>query len=474
MATIPKYEMHPLTEVFPPMDPDQFDDLKASIATNGQRNPITIWHNQIIDGRHRYLACTEMDIEPIFQFLEDDADPLVYVVELNGLRRHMNTSQRAMVAAQLSMKPKPGRNSGPNNETVVSITQASNAFAVSERMVYDARKVIEYGDEELIRRCKMPSSVPQRERLAVSNAAEIVTGNLEREQAAAKARWEEQEETKRLIAEMEANTAAQIDEAVEEERRKAAEAERQRVLAEKGLTEEYQAELERVQQRAAEQEQRRQAAEAERARVQEEQAQAEQERQARETQLQEQAAALEAERQQLNAERERIEAERAAAEQAAAQAAHASGETIAAARAFLDGVRLDPLSTDDNAAVQAQNYFTDPDHSLRQSWEADTLWLEIPNDPTAGRDFADKLITEVVKYNVKQAIAVAGVNHAGSEWGQRLVSHCSAFCLLKSDAGAAPRMAFLLGDNSQAEVDSFADQFSSLGVVCLTYFEPSQ
>ena len=88
---------HPITEVFPALSDSDYETLKADIAENGLL--AEIWldkKGRIIDGRHRYRACKELKIEPVFvetEYEEHDIPGLV--VALNMRRRHLNESQRA-------------------------------------------------------------------------------------------------------------------------------------------------------------------------------------------------------------------------------------------------------------------------------------------------------------------------------------------------------------------------------------------
>lgn len=65
-------EYHPLSLLFPPMPSDEFDKFKEDIFGNGVNNPIYyVIDNKkilILDGRHRYKACTELGIDP-FQYM---------------------------------------------------------------------------------------------------------------------------------------------------------------------------------------------------------------------------------------------------------------------------------------------------------------------------------------------------------------------------------------------------------------------
>ena len=56
-------------------------------------DPITVWQGQVIDGRHRYAACAEAGVERRFEYLDDDADPLRYILARNDLRRHLDRKQ---------------------------------------------------------------------------------------------------------------------------------------------------------------------------------------------------------------------------------------------------------------------------------------------------------------------------------------------------------------------------------------------
>lgn len=98
------YELHPLSLVMPPMSDDEYQQLLESIKQHGQMEPVVIFDGQILDGRHRYAACQELNIEPIireYSYEHDGPSPATFSLVKNTHRRHLTTSQRAMVAAAI-------------------------------------------------------------------------------------------------------------------------------------------------------------------------------------------------------------------------------------------------------------------------------------------------------------------------------------------------------------------------------------
>ena len=94
---------------FPDASPEEEAKLEASIARYGQRVPISVQNGEVVDGRRRQAACERLGIEPVYEFLDDDVNRAQYAVDRNTLHRDLSTSQKAYVAAKLSMLSPRGR-----------------------------------------------------------------------------------------------------------------------------------------------------------------------------------------------------------------------------------------------------------------------------------------------------------------------------------------------------------------------------
>lgn len=134
---------HPVADIFPMMSAAEFNGLKADIAEHGQREPIVIHDNMILDGRNRYMACAELGLKPITREWDGDGSPVAYVISLNLHRRHLNESQRAMVAAKVANMPphRPSDKSAILQTSLVSQAEAAQMLSVSTRSVATAVKV---------------------------------------------------------------------------------------------------------------------------------------------------------------------------------------------------------------------------------------------------------------------------------------------------------------------------------------------
>jgi N6-adenosine-specific RNA methylase IME4 len=162
-----KFEFHPLANVFPLIEGAEFDELVADIKANGLNQCIELYEGKILDGRNRYRACLAAGVEPLAVQYRGD-DPVGYVISANLRRRHLDESQRAMVAAKLATL-KLGDN---QHSEGLPIGRGSELLNVGERSVARAREVQEFGAPELV-------DAVERGAVSVSAAADIATQPIE-------------------------------------------------------------------------------------------------------------------------------------------------------------------------------------------------------------------------------------------------------------------------------------------------------
>lgn len=89
---------HQSAKLFPLMNEEELRELANDIRRNGLQEPIVLLDDQILDGRNRERACRQAGVEPEYVDLEDCESPVAYVLSANLHRRHLNTTQRSMIA----------------------------------------------------------------------------------------------------------------------------------------------------------------------------------------------------------------------------------------------------------------------------------------------------------------------------------------------------------------------------------------
>lgn len=150
-------EIHPLAELFPLISGPEFDELVSSIKEHGQRDAIVLYHGQILDGRNRYRACGVAGVEPRFETYQGN-DPTAFVIDKNVHRRHLNESQRAMIAARLANlgNKQKASNFKPMPEVEISTShpitmdRAAEMLNVERSTVAFAKNVLKDGTQDEI------------------------------------------------------------------------------------------------------------------------------------------------------------------------------------------------------------------------------------------------------------------------------------------------------------------------------------
>ena len=139
-------QFHPLADIFPLLAEDHLQELARDIKAHGLLDPIVLHDGKILDGRCRYLACQIAGVIPRFEVYAG-ADPLGLIVSCNIRRRHLNESQRAMVAARLADLQR-----GANQHSEgLPLGRAAELMNVSPRSAARARQVLLHGDSNLVK-----------------------------------------------------------------------------------------------------------------------------------------------------------------------------------------------------------------------------------------------------------------------------------------------------------------------------------
>jgi N6-adenosine-specific RNA methylase IME4 len=164
---MPALAFHLLADLFPLIEGDEFAALAEDIRANGLREPVVLFQGQILDGRNRYRACETAGVA--CRFVEyAGRDPVGFVISMNLRRRHLDDSQRAMVAAKLATLRQ-----GDNQHTEgLPIGRSSELLNVGERSVARAREVLDHGVPEL-------QQAVERGEVSVAAAADVATESAE-------------------------------------------------------------------------------------------------------------------------------------------------------------------------------------------------------------------------------------------------------------------------------------------------------
>lgn len=149
--------IHPISELFPDLSPEDFSNLIKSIREHGLQHPITTFEGKILDGRNRYKACKLAGVEPRFvQYKGGDA--LGFAISTNVDRRHLSASQRALIAAKIAdlKQGEAGRqvaNLRPGESLPKNVTHsdAAERLNVSRRLVDTASRVLDEAPKSAVK-----------------------------------------------------------------------------------------------------------------------------------------------------------------------------------------------------------------------------------------------------------------------------------------------------------------------------------
>lgn len=159
-------EFHPIANLFPLMEGDEFLHFAEDIKTNGLRHPVLIdADGTILDGRNRYRACCLVGIEPRYETWGGEGDLASLIIGLNIRRRHLTKGQCGIFAAgaielfAAEARERQAAAGGDHKALMANLPEADEkglardkageAFGVSGRMVEYGCAVIAKGSHAL-------------------------------------------------------------------------------------------------------------------------------------------------------------------------------------------------------------------------------------------------------------------------------------------------------------------------------------
>ena len=150
-----KLKIHPAAELFPMLKGAEFDALVEDIRKNGLQKAIVLDRDceYLLDGRNRREACQLAGQEMRFERHLGPETPFELIISLNVRRRHLNESQRAMVAARLIPQLKTfekGADGSLNLGTKGRPTRAGALLNVSKSSVEFALRVLKSENQDLV------------------------------------------------------------------------------------------------------------------------------------------------------------------------------------------------------------------------------------------------------------------------------------------------------------------------------------
>jgi len=215
-------EIHPIAELLPELDEDQLGALADDIEVNGQLEPVVLWDGKVIDGRNRVRACERVGVEIKTRDMEfaDDGEAARFVLSKNVRRRHLDSGQRAMVAAELSKlfeaeaherRVKGGQKKGETQEdTGKAAEKAAKITGAKTRTVEMAKSVKAKAIPEIVALVKAGDISLNSANTVASMSAEaqqeVAAGGADAVKAAAKEIRDKRKRAKATMAQAEKKT----------------------------------------------------------------------------------------------------------------------------------------------------------------------------------------------------------------------------------------------------------------------------
>src|SRR5258708_30123478 len=138
------YETHPIVDLFPLLEGEDFKSLAADIKANGANESVWLLRRTprladarkplILDGRNVYRACIATKTKPRFRDYTG-TDPIGFILSRNLHRRQLSDSHRAIIAAKLLDLARGGDRKSKGRPARMTAARAAAAANFGERTV---------------------------------------------------------------------------------------------------------------------------------------------------------------------------------------------------------------------------------------------------------------------------------------------------------------------------------------------------
>ena len=112
-----EYVSHPLANMFPMIEGQEFENLKASIAKSGILEPIRLFQGMVLDGRNRYTAAKacghQFTAKDFKEWIGTIEEAETWVLETNLHRRHLTAKQKQLGVSHTMVADERERLSNP-------------------------------------------------------------------------------------------------------------------------------------------------------------------------------------------------------------------------------------------------------------------------------------------------------------------------------------------------------------------------
>ena len=154
LKNIEELTLHEATGRFPMASEEEMANLERDIAENGILEPVKVVNDEIIDGRHRFMAARRLKMTEIPIEVVEVEDIESYVLSLNLKRRMLNAGQKAIIAYEHLGVASDLENSEKKRRKGKLSVQVADIAGIGETTAKELLYVVKNGDKndiELIR-----------------------------------------------------------------------------------------------------------------------------------------------------------------------------------------------------------------------------------------------------------------------------------------------------------------------------------